>query len=305
MLVATASAAPVRPRRRWSIGAPIVAFALAGALTGAVSAAAFNAPPERAPVSVDALVDSFIPDDTQLFGAPVVVDGHRDTAVPLGAMPEGAVELAVVFRCEDPGNFDLLVDGKAVMTMICDEGSTASGGGGGYFSVNDASAHTLAISDGEGRRYVVWASWVARAVPLPLSPEQAAALADGAVTQADYHTQFDRYAECMAVAGHPLEGVDTSGTIIRYVASGAAVSSGAADRCYAQEFAQVDRAWQSEHQDTSDDDRALRACLEVEGITPVEGGDPASLWRQVQAAGIDPVRCLFDDNARRYPLGSN
>lgn len=302
MLVATASAAPVRPRRRWNIAAPIAAFALAGALTGAVSATALNAlnaPVDHPPVTVDNMVAEFIHDDTELFGEPVLIDGQGDTVIPLGAVPENAVELAVAFRCADPGSFDVLVDGKAAMTITCGEASTASGGGGSYFTVDDAPTHTLTVSAGDGKRYVVWASWAARAVLPEPSPEQTAAMADGEVSEAEYHAQFDRYSECMTAAGYPLDGVNKSGTVIRYLNSGAAVSSGAEGRCYAQEFHQIDMTWQSAHQDNSETDQMFRACLEAEGITP--GSDAASVWKQIQAAGIDPVTCLGYDSGTPAP----
>jgi hypothetical protein len=305
MLVATASAAPVRPRRLWSIAAPTAAFALAGALTGAVSATALNAlnalnaPEDHPPVTVENMVAKFIHDDTELFGEPVVINGQGDTVVPLGAVPENAAELAVAVRCADPGSFDVLVDGKAAMTITCDEAPTTSGGGGSYFTMDDAPTHTLSVSAGDGKRYVVWASWAARAVPPVPSPQQTAAMADDEVNEAEYHAQFERYAECMTVAGYPLDGVNKSGTVIKYLNSGAAVSSGAEGRCYAQEFDQIDMTWQSTHQDNSETHRAFRACLEAEGITP--GSDAASMWKQIQAAGIDPVTCLGDDSATPSP----
>jgi hypothetical protein len=295
MLVATASAAPVRTRRRWSIAAPIAAFALAGALTGAVSATALNAlnaPVEHPPVTVDNMIAEFIHDDTQLYGEPVVINGQGDTTVPLSAVPENAVELAVAFRCADPGSFDVLVNGKAAMTITCDEASTASGGGGSYFTVDDAPTHTLTVSAGEGKRYVVWASWAARAVPPEPSPQQAQAMSDGEVSAAEYHAQFDRYSECMTAAGYPLDGVNKSGTVIRYLNSGAAVTSGAEGRCYAQEFHQIDMAWQAAHEDDSAYDQALGACLLIEDITP---GGP--VWNQIQAAGINPMTCTATDSS--------
>jgi hypothetical protein len=219
-----------------------------------------------------------------------VVSGQGDAVIPLGAMPEGAVELALSFRCGDPGKFELLVDGEATMTLTCDEESSSSAGGASYIAVDDAPTHTLTVSAGETKRYVVWASWAARAVPPEPSPQQAAAMADGEVSEVEYHAQFDRYSDCMTAAGHPLGSVNKFGTVIRYVNSNDSVTSGAEGRCYAQEFAQVDMAWRGAHQDNSETDRALRACLEAEGITPI--GDAASVWKQIQAAGIDPVTCL-------------
>lgn len=247
MLVATASAAPERPRRLWRTAGPITAFALAGALTGTVSAAALNAPRNDRPATTDNMVASFVHDDTQLFGEPVEVNGLGDTVIPLGAAPADATELAVVFSCTDPGNFELLLNGEAAMTMICDEASAASAGGGSYFTVDDMPTHALLVSADEGDRYLLWASWASRAVPPEPSPQQAAAVADGEVSEEEYHAQFDRYSDCNAEAGYPLEAVNTSDTVITYNTSDAAITSGAEGRCYALEFAQVDRTWQAAH----------------------------------------------------------
>ena len=252
MLVATSSAAPARPRRRWSVGAPIVAFALAGALTGTVSAAALTAQQERPSATLDdpvsyANMTSFIQDDTTLFGGPRVVDGVGEEIVSLGAKPAGASELAFSLRCVDVGTFTLTLDGEAAGRITCDEQSSTTAGGSAYLAVGDASTHTLTVSTGEESRYLLWASWATRATPPEPSSEQAAALADGEVTEAEYHAQFDRYAECMNDAGYPLGSIDKTGTVITAVRSEAAVTSGSDSRCYALEFEQVDTAWQSSH----------------------------------------------------------
>lgn len=247
MLVATASAAPVRPRRRWSIAAPIAAFALAGALTGTVSATALNAPKDDPPVAMDNAIAMFVHDDTQLIGEPVQVSGQNETVIPLGAKPEGATELGVILRCQDAGTFNVLIDGQPKMTLTCDENSSASAGGASYFTVEDRPTHSVTIDASDGGRYAVWASWAARAIPPALSPELTAAIADGEVSEEEYRAQFDRYSECMTTGGYPLEGVNTSGTIITSVVSDAAMTSGVYDRCYAEHFFDVDIAWQSAH----------------------------------------------------------
>jgi hypothetical protein len=85
-------------------------------------------------------------------------------------------------------------------------------------------------------------------LPPDASPQQAAAMADGQVSDAEYHAQFDRYSECMIAAGYPLDAVNTSSVIITYVNSSDSVSSGEEGRCYAQEFSQIDLSWQAAHQ---------------------------------------------------------
>jgi hypothetical protein len=248
MLVATASAAPVPFRRRWSIAAPLAAFALAGALTGAVSAVALTAAPDPSPVTVDDSVAQLVHDDTEVFGEPVVVRGDGNTVVPLGAAPNGAVELAVVFGCADPGTYEFLVDGQTGMTVTCDAPSTSSAGGGGFFTVTDAATHSVTVAADHGKRFLLWASWAARAAPVPPSPEQSGAMFDGEVSETEYTAQFDRYATCLAAAGYPPGSINRSGTVITYVNSSDAVTSGAEGRCYAREFAEVDLTWQGGHQ---------------------------------------------------------
>ena len=250
MLVATASAAPIRPRRRWRVAAPIAAFALAGALTGTVSATALNttnAPQNDPPVSMDNSVAMFVHYDTQLIGEPVQVSGQDETIIPLGAKPEGATELAVILRCQGAGTFNVFIDGQPKVTVVCDEDSSATAGGGSYFSVEDRPTHAVTVDAGDGERYEVWASWAARAVPPAPSPEQTEAIADGEVNEAEYHAQFDRYSECMTAAGYPLGSINKSDTVITYNNPAAAVTSGDEGRCYAEHFSQVDMAWQSDH----------------------------------------------------------
>lgn len=248
MLVATATAAPVQPKRRWSFLAPIGAFALAGALTGAVSAAALAAPDDHPPVTVDHLMDVLVQRETQLFGEPLVIEDEGSTVESLGAQPAGAVEVTVAFHCKDPGTYNLVLDDQPAMTIACDAASAAASIGGGIFSVKAAPEHTLAVSAEDGDRYIAWASWTAPPVPEDPSPEQVAVMADGEVSEEEYRAQFDRYADCMVAAGYPVDAINTSGTIITYVNSGASVTSGAEGRCYAQEFAQVDRTWQGSNQ---------------------------------------------------------
>lgn len=250
MLVATASAAPLRSRRRWSIGAPIAAFALAGALTGAVSATALSATgggpgaTVLSPVTV-AEMTTFIRDDTRLFGGPVILDAATGDSASLGAKPAEAVELALAFRCGGSGEFEVLLDGEVVAPFTCDASSSPRAGGAVFLAVPDAAPHTLTVSAPADSRYVLWASWATRAVPPEPSPEQASATADGDVTEAEYRAQFARYSECMTAAGYPLGSINTGGEVITYTNSGVAVDSGAEARCYAREFEQVDIAWQS------------------------------------------------------------
>ena len=245
MLVATASAAPIRARRRWSIAAPIAAFAVAGALTGAASAAALNPPEHVSTVNAVAFADEFVYDDTQLFG--ISRPAQRSRATPSCSSAPCQKE-PPSWRL--PSTAVIPASSNSVST---ENGSAASSatmlstaGGGTYYAVSDAGPHTLAIStDRPGARYALWASWAARAVLPEPSQAQAEAMADGQVTEEEYRAGFNRYSDCMTAAGYPLAFVDTTGTVIDYSNPSEAVTSGEEGRCYALEFGQIDPAWQA------------------------------------------------------------
>lgn len=285
MLVATASAAPAPPRRRNAVMISVAAFALSGALTGgAVSAAALNAPP--AAVDVDDLRSGVIHDDTRVLGTPFTIEASGTTSVEAGRAPEAGAELAVALHCVTPGTFDLFVDEQPAGRWVCDAGAT----GGFFIPVSGAGPHMLTVETAESNEMKVWAAWAMRPVPPAPSEAQAAALADGVVTEAEYRDGFARYRECMQDAGHPLIVHDEAATVIEYSSPGAGVASGDEGRCYALEFDQLDVAWQLINEYDSPTQRTLRACLEEKGITP--GGDVATVGRQLEEAGIDVQECL-------------
>lgn len=250
MFVALADTAPLTPRRP-RVLAGLVVFAVSGLLAGAATSAAVALTAEsRAGSSVTHVPPSMaqlaatVPGDTELFGEPFVIEHAVGlTTVDVGEAPEGATELFVAFRCLGPGVEVIKIDGEQIATSYCD---AVGGGSGGGEPVSGSGPHTLSVS-GSGS-YRLWASWSAPAVPPAPSVEQGAAMADGTVTEAEYRAGFDRYAECMTAGGHPVDVIDTSRTVIRYVNSGASVQSGLEGRCYALEFASLDLAWQSANQ---------------------------------------------------------
>jgi hypothetical protein len=234
--------------------ASIAAFAVAGALTGAVSATALTATNDRAaddvdPVSIADLA-SFVNDDTALFGAPVVLSGHGDASSSLGIAPAGATQIALALRCGGPGTFEVLVDEERALRVTCDEESSPRAGGGAYFLLDEddaAATHALTISTAAENGYLLWASWAAQApVPAP-SPAQASAVSDGVVGAEEYAAQFDAFAQCMQAAGHPLGSVNRNAPVFTYAVDARAVESGDDARCYAVEFAEADALWQQAH----------------------------------------------------------
>ena len=248
MFVALAESAPATRRRPGAISA-LAIFALSGVLAGAATSAAVALTAESRsavsyqPPSPEQLAAS-APGDTQLFGAPFFIESAvGPMSLDVGLAPEGASELFVAFRCLGPGVQVVKIDGAETGTTYCD------GPGGGSStgeSVAGPGPHTLSVS-GPGE-YMIWASWSAPAVPPEPSREQADAVADGNVTEAEYRAGFERYARCMDERGHPLDGVDASQTPIRYVNSAASVQSGVEGACYAAEFALIDSGWQSANQ---------------------------------------------------------
>lgn len=253
LLVATATATSSdRTPRGWRVTSSVVAFALAGALTGgAVSAAALTSRGDTdssEPVSIEEMTDTFIRDDTRLFGTPYIVRSFGDTTIDLGSIPDGAAYLAVALKCLDAGTYDYYLDDERISSSTCTERDTDFGNGGAFFDVPTAGEHTLRIAADPDKDYILWASWATPALAPEPDEQQQAALADGAVTDAEYRAGFSTYSDCMANAGYPLVGVDTDRTIIEYSNTSAAVSSGAEQQCYSRHFLLLDMEWQVQNQ---------------------------------------------------------
>lgn len=246
MFVALADSEPLNRRRPRALTA-LAVFAVSGVLAGAATSAAValtaesrggfvtHVPPSPAQLAAT------VPDDTQLFGEPFFIErAVGPTTLDVGVAPEGATELFVAFRCLGTGVEVIKIDGEVIGTSYCD--GTGGGSGNGE-AVRGSGPHSVNVS-GAGS-YMLWASWSAPAVPPAPSAEQIAALADGVVTEAEYRAGFERYVKCMSDGGHPVDVIDTTQEVIRYVNSGASVETGVEGRCYASEFAQLDSGWQS------------------------------------------------------------
>lgn len=257
VLVATATASTSSaPRRGRTVAGSIVAFALAGAVTGgAISAAALagSPEPERTSISVAEMMDGVVRDDTQLFGTPFIIRSSGQTDVDLGRAPEGATTLALALHCLDPGVYEQFLGGQSIGTLTCTESDTGFTNGGGAIPValsGDTDSHTLQIIAEPSQRYVIWASWATPAAKSEPSTAQQTAVADGVITEAEYRDGFARYSACMTDAGYPVVRVDESGAIITYSNSADSVSSGKEQRCYDSEFAQLDGGWQIQQEST-------------------------------------------------------
>lgn len=250
MFIALADSAPLSRRRPRALVA-LAVFAVSGMLAGAATSAAVALTAEsRLGSSVThvppspAQLAATVPGDTELFGDPFFIEhAVGPTTLDVGVAPEGATELFVAFRCLGTGVEVVKIDGEVIGTNYCD--GTGGGSGSGE-TVIEPGPHSVSVA-GTGS-YMLWASWSAPAVPPAPSAEQSAALVDGTVTEAEYRAGFERYAKCMSDEGYPVDVIDTTQKVIRYVNSGASVDSGVEGRCYASEFAQLDSGWQSANQ---------------------------------------------------------
>ncbi|SEA42266.1 hypothetical protein [Leifsonia sp. 21MFCrub1.1] len=122
-----------------------------------------------------------------------------------------------------------------------------------------------------------------------ISPQQAAALADGEVTWDEYEAGYNAFEACMADRGYPIVDKRRNGYLIEGGIPGAAVNAGIDAECYDYYWGQVDGNWQVAHDDVSYTARWLANCLRSKGITPKEKkADNADL---LKANGIELTDC--------------
>ena len=122
------------------------------------------------------------------------------------------------------------------------------------------------------------------------SVAQRVALADGEVSAVEYRVAFRRFADCLSEAGYVLlEHGEVDGRI-DYGVPVAAVSSGAEERCYDAEFAEVDAQWQLALGDPESTLRALEECLAERDVTSDERTIDAMI-EALERAGVSPFEC--------------
>ena len=300
-LVSVAAMTPYNQRTKpRTLIAGAAAIALASALTGgAVSAVALGAGETRAPAeitqndiaAVTARGLDLVGTHAELFGTPFIVSGRGNVVVELGPVPEGASSVAFSLACVSAGRIGVAINGgpqEAWVTCEDPDGDGSYGGFGTFIDRVTDSENTITLDS--TANLVLWASWAKQAEKPAQSQAQVDALADGVVTAEEYDAGFERFASCMAEAGHPLAGIDKGSTIYRYSMAEAAVSTGTDVQCYEAEFMEIDSSWQIANADTSESTEFLRQCLRDNGIEPAY---PAvEVDRQMREAGIDPRDCL-------------
>jgi hypothetical protein len=267
-LVATANLGPYvrrRPPLKLVIGL-VLAFVVAGALTGGTLAAAGTVDPAilTAQAGAAASGHQFVGmADGTLIGQPIIRTATGDQLVDVGTPPSRGATLVLGFECIDPGSFVWLVDGRSIATYPACE---PDGGTGMTMVPVGSGGHTFAVKAEKSTRFVIWLSWMT----VPKLSESAAEhqeLADGVVTRDEYVAAFNRYEGCMAGLGHPNDRVP-AGIELEYQGGEAAANDGSYARCYDTEFEGVDLKWQSELSTTDVGDTSIDACLAHFGVMP-------------------------------------
>lgn len=120
-----------------------------------------------------------------------------------------------------------------------------------------------------------------------MSPEQSAALEDGAVSRDEYREGARRFVGCLAARGHEVvESEESDDDLVRLGIPESAVSSGDEQECYEAEWKALDTQWQVEHAETSASAQLLADCLENNGL-PV----PATAAEKTEAVAAAELDC--------------
>ncbi|MFF1877511.1 hypothetical protein [Leifsonia sp. NPDC058230] len=121
------------------------------------------------------------------------------------------------------------------------------------------------------------------------SAQQKDALQDGGVSWDEYQAAFNAYRACLMREGYELVDPQVKGDLMDFGVPGAAVDSGADDRCYDFNWAHVDQVWQIAHEDTSESAQIIANCLREHRIEPSSMyGDNLEL---LEKNGIDIADC--------------
>ncbi|HEY1530810.1 MAG TPA: hypothetical protein VGF80_08340 [Galbitalea sp.] len=279
-LVATADLGPYvrrRPPAKLVVGT-VVAFAIAGALTGRGIAAASKVDPTVADAQSQAASDATLEIGTQggtLLGKPFVRTGSGRQQIELGPAPSGTTELIEGFGCLDSGKYVLLLDSK----RFAEDPSCGSGSGEtASVHVSGGGSHLVTIRAAKSTRFTVWISW-AKIPKLAASAAQRAALADGVVTRDEVIAAFSRYEGCMGALGHPMDR-SLSGITPPDATPSSAVVDGSDERCFVTEYQGIDGAWQLELHAGSVGQTSVAACL-ASGKPRIGKTDPNDSHRAI------------------------
>jgi hypothetical protein len=297
-LEALATASSSAPRRRWTpvrtVVAALVAFTLAGAGAGVLTAGALVHTSEAVITPLESTMQTFglyTLEDSHIVGTAQFFTGSGTTTVKVGERPSGSVSLVVGFWCLSAGRSSLTLDGHDLFLGTTNGLDQRDCAAPASQPESDAVVQHLygALRDpsltvaGTGR-FAVWAAWISQPQMATPSAAQRAETADGVVTRDEYLAAWSRLQGCMAQAGYPLGQVPETELVLQFGTS----SSGeiAFDfSCYPREFQDVDTLWQGQVGTRGD------ACLTAHG-DPLPTGE--LMENALKAANLTPEECGID-----------
>lgn len=233
-----------RPARRHWIKTTLIAaiaFLLGGGLAaGALSAAAVSQGNTSSTAFVKDTFSYFLHGGHTL-GPLVSRSGTGSISLDLGPRPAQATGIASLIECGGTGNYTQILGGEVRLEQQCGPNGVSG------FSSDHNPTNTIVATKTDGKfAYKIWAQWIYVPAPSGPSAAQQAALADGVISEAEYHAAVDRFAACMSGAGYPVTDIKYSPTL-SWGNSSDANRTGVVDRCGDEELNQVVKAWQTQH----------------------------------------------------------
>ncbi len=163
------------------------------------------------------------------------------TQLDLGPRPDNATGIVSSIQCEGSGGFVQTLGGEAGLRQQCASNSIM-----GFSTDQDPTNSTVSVDADAGLKYTIWAQWFMTPAPAQPSAAQQAAVADGVITEAEWHEAVDRFAACMSGAGYPLLGYAYNP--LSFSMSTDAERTGAVERCEESELNQVEKMWEAQPQ---------------------------------------------------------
>jgi hypothetical protein len=266
----------------------IVAFGLAGALTG--GAIASTSVESARQVTADATarfaaLDVVHRNDGKVVGNAILKSSTKTLTLDPHA-PAGANYYVLGIDCLNAGRFRVelghLSSGYYDCTAAEANSKEPVGNGFGGSLSNEKSTH-LKISAEANARFTIWFAWV-KIPTLKSSAQERTQIAEGPITRAGLVTALDRYTACMADLGYdvgPMSGAITPGFPL---APQTAVTSGANRRCELTEENQVGEIWYSEIRKGTVATASVTACLKQNHLAPAA----SAADRAAQLIAADP-----------------
>jgi hypothetical protein len=295
-LEALATAGPTMPRRRWTpsraVAAAALAFTLAGAGAGALTAGALVRASDSSISPVQSTMQTFAlgsVEDAHVVGSAQFFDGSGTTQLHIGDKPSGNVSLVVEFWCLSSGKSSLMVDGhKLDMGSVngLDQSDCSAPApqpqSASVISRRFGALSTPSLTVTGTGHFAIWASWVAQPAMATPSDAQKAAIADNVITRAEYLAGWARVEGCMDAAGHPIGEVPQNELVFQYGVSSS--DTAAFDfSCYPREVQDVDVLWQGQVFNRGN------ACLTAHGDSAPTAGE--LMENALEAANLTPEEC--------------